>query len=111
MQKLTSHEYTDRVRRLGIDVETLAYFVRKEIEEEGIEVDINEELFNQRLEQFQREVEEPYPKASDPKKQQPGKNVITPIIRYARLYQSYLTKISHNRSQIRRKTTNAPTTP
>jgi 5S rRNA maturation endonuclease (ribonuclease M5) len=91
LQKLTSHEYTDRVRRLGIDVETLAYFVRKEIEEEGIEVDINEELFNQRLEQFQREVEEPYPKASDPKKQQPGKNVITPIIRYARLYQSYLT--------------------
>lgn len=92
LQKLTSHEYTDRVRRLGIDAETLAYFVRKEIKEEGIEVDFNdEELFNERLEQFQREVEEPYPKASDPKKQQPGKNVITPIIRYARLYHSYLT--------------------
>jgi hypothetical protein len=66
--------------------------VRKEIKEKGIEDEINdEELFNQRLEQVQQEVEEPYPKASDPKKQQPGKNVITPILRYAKLYHSYLT--------------------
>jgi hypothetical protein len=35
-------------------------------------------------------VEEEYPKHTDPKKQQPGKNVITPIIAYARLYHSYL---------------------
>ena len=44
----------------------------------------------QRLEQFQEEVEEEYPKHTDPKKQQPGKNVITPIIEYAKLYDSYL---------------------
>jgi 5S rRNA maturation endonuclease (ribonuclease M5) len=92
LQKLASPKYTDRVRRLGIDADTLAYFVRKEIQEKGIEDEINdEELYNERLEQFQQEVEEPYPKASDPEKQQPGKNVITPIIRYARLYHSFLT--------------------
>jgi hypothetical protein len=91
VQKSMSPKYTDRVRHIGIDADTLTYFARKEIKEEGIEVDINDELFNQRREQFQQEVEEPYPNASDPKKQQPGKNVITPLIRYARLYHSYLT--------------------
>ena len=37
LQKLTSPEYTDRVRRLGIDAETLAYFVRKEIREDWLD--------------------------------------------------------------------------
>jgi hypothetical protein len=35
LQKLMSPKYTDRVRHLGIDADTLAYFVRKEIKEKG----------------------------------------------------------------------------
>jgi len=91
LQKLMSPKYTDRVRRLGIDLDTLEYFVRKEIKKHGIENESeDEEIFNQKLKQLREQVEEPYPKASDAKKQQPGKNVITPIIQYARQYYNYL---------------------
>src|SRR5262249_47825631 len=45
---------------------------------------------NLEVEKMKERVGEEYPKHSDPKKQQPGKNVITPIIAYARLYHSYL---------------------
>jgi hypothetical protein len=45
---------------------------------------------NLEVEKMKERVGEEYPKHTDPKKQQPGKNVITPIIEYAKLYHSYL---------------------
>jgi hypothetical protein len=45
---------------------------------------------NLEVEKMKERVGEEYPKHTDPKKQQPGKNVITPIIAYAKRYHSYL---------------------
>jgi hypothetical protein len=75
------------VVRLGIDIQTLEYFVSKtmitNIDEQDLYLEVEVEKMKER-------VEEEYPKHTDPKKQQPGKNVITPIIAYAKLYHSYL---------------------
>lgn len=46
--------------------------------------------FNLKVEKMKKRVGEEYPKHTDPKKQQPAKNVITPIIAYARRYDMYL---------------------
>jgi hypothetical protein len=84
----------DKVKRLGIDMETLEYFISK-VQEEGqtitVEVrddegNLNEETITT-LEQLIEHVQEPYPKAENKEdKQQPGVNVITSLIRYAKKY-------------------------
>ena len=84
-----------KVKRLGIDMETLEYFMSK-VQEEGqtitVEVrddetgNLNEETITT-LEQLIEHVQEPYPKAENKEdKQQPGVNVITSLIRYAKKY-------------------------
>jgi hypothetical protein len=81
-------EYSGRVVRLGIDIQTLQYFVSKDIlmtNKENTHKDLNLGVGK-----MKERVGEEYPKHTDPKKQQPGKNVITPIITYAKLYHSYL---------------------
>jgi hypothetical protein len=87
-QKPRYPEYSGRIVRLGIDIQTLEYFVSKTT---MINIDDNiHEVFNLEVQKMKERVEEEYPKHTDPKKQQPGKNVITPIIAYAKLYHSYL---------------------
>ena len=86
-QKPRYPEYYDRVVRLGIDIQTLEYFAKMKMT--NID-DITREDLNLEVKKLKERVEEEYPKHRDPKKQQPGKNVITPIIAYARLYHSYL---------------------
>jgi 5S rRNA maturation endonuclease (ribonuclease M5) len=86
-QKPRYPEYSGRIVRLGIDIQTLEYFVK--IKMTNIN-DITREDLNLEVEKMKERVGEEYPKHSDPKKQQPGKNVITPIIAYAKLYHSYL---------------------
>ena len=85
----------EKVRRLGIDMETLEYFISK-VQEEGrtitVEVrddeagDLNEETITT-LDRLIVHVQEPYPKAENREdKQQPGVNVITSLIRYVKKY-------------------------
>ncbi|MGC1930599.1 MAG: hypothetical protein WA667_16645 [Candidatus Nitrosopolaris sp.] len=81
-------EYSGRVVRIGIDVQTLEYFVSKKIVMTN--TDDNNQDLNLGVETMKERVGEEYPKHNDPKKQQPGKNVITPIIAYAKRYHSYL---------------------
>jgi hypothetical protein len=88
LQKPRNTKYYDRVVRLGIDIQTLEYFVSK-IKMTNID-DIPREDLNLEVEKMKKRVGEEYPKHTDPKKQQPGKNVITPIIVYAKRYYSYL---------------------
>jgi len=96
----TRSHYGERVKRLGIDLDTLNYFAAKiekgtKIEEGGGGIKVNVrnddgELVEKQVrtsEELKELVEEPYPKAEQKdEKQQPGMNVITPIIRYARKY-------------------------
>ena len=92
----TKFHYGERVKRLGIDLDTLNYFVSKvqgEIEGERIRVIVRNdegELVEKQVrtyKELQELVEEPYPKTEQKdEKQQPGMNVITAIIRYARNY-------------------------
>lgn len=93
----TKFHYGKRVKRLGIGLDTLDYFVSKiqrgEIEGGGIKVNVrddNGELVKKLVrtyEELQELVEEPYPKTEQKdEKQQPGMNVITAIIRYTRNY-------------------------
>src|SRR5215469_2964580 len=77
-QKSPYTEYSGRIVRLGIDIQTLEYFVSK-IKMTNIN-DVPREDLNLEVEKMKERVGEEYPKHSDPKKQQPGKNVITPII-------------------------------
>jgi hypothetical protein len=70
---------TDRVRRLGIDIDSLEYFVNSGIKDKQGNPIIN-------IEAFQEMVEESYPRSSKDKEQQPGFNVASPIIEYARKY-------------------------
>jgi hypothetical protein len=98
MEYTTKFHYGERVKRLGIDLDTLDYFISKiergEIEEGGIKVKVRNdddgELVEKLVttyEELQELVEEPYPKTEQKdEKQQPGMNVITAIIRYARNY-------------------------
>jgi hypothetical protein len=98
------YHYGERVKRIGIDFGTLDYLVSKanadnktsEIESE-IKVKImvkngsdGSEFIEKSIttkEELQKYTEEPYPKAEDKdRKQQPGMNVITPLVRYARKY-------------------------
>jgi 5S rRNA maturation endonuclease (ribonuclease M5) len=73
---------TDRVIKLGIDLDTLKYFVKR-----GLKTEQGEPIT---LKQFQRMVEESYPVTSDKdKQQQPGPNVVSPIIEYARNYYKF----------------------
>lgn len=84
----------EKVKRLGIDMKTLEYFISK-VHEEGqtitVEVrddqgNLNEETITT-LERLVEHVQEPYPKAENKEdKQQPGVNVITSLIRYAKKY-------------------------
>ena len=74
--------------RLGVDISTLEYFVSKTMMT-NIDDNTREDL-NLEVEKMKERVGEEYPKHTDPKKQQPGNNVITPIIAYAKLYHSYL---------------------
>ncbi|MGB6595459.1 MAG: hypothetical protein WBE68_28490, partial [Candidatus Nitrosopolaris sp.] len=89
LQKQQYPEYSGRVVRIGIDVQTLDYFVSKKIMMTNTD-DTNHEDLNLGVETMKERVGEEYPKHTDPKKQQPGKNVITPIIAYAKRYHSYL---------------------
>lgn len=94
----TKFHYGERVKRLGIGSDTLDYFVSKigrgEIEEgRGIKINIRNDagdLVEKKVrtyEELQELVEEPYPKTEQKEqKQQPGMNVITVIIKYARNY-------------------------
>ena len=94
----TNYHYGERVKRLGIGLDTFDYFVSKigraEIEEgRGIKIKIRNDdgdLVEKQVrtsEEFQELVEEPYPKTEQKEeKQQPGMNVITAIIKYARNY-------------------------
>jgi hypothetical protein len=98
MEYTTKFHYGERVKRLGIDLDTLGYFISKlergEIEEGEIKVKVRNdddgELVEKLVttyEELQVLVEEPYPKTEqNDDKQQPGMNVITAIIRYARNY-------------------------
>jgi 5S rRNA maturation endonuclease (ribonuclease M5) len=81
LQKPQYSKYSGRVVRLGIDIQTLEYFVSKTSTHENSKLEVKK---------MKERVEEEYPKHTDPKKQQPGKNVITPIIAYAKRYHSYL---------------------
>jgi hypothetical protein len=90
-QKPRYPEYYGRVVRLGIDIQTLEYFASKKILMTNSDNNNNaHEDLNLEVQNMKERVGEEYPKHTDPKKQQPGKNVITPIIAYARQYQSYL---------------------
>lgn len=95
----TQFHYGERVKRLGIGLDTLDYFVSKvqrgKIEGEGKSIKVNirnddGELVEKQVrtfEELQELVEESYPKTEQKDdKQQPGMNVITAIIRYARNY-------------------------
>jgi hypothetical protein len=84
----------ERVKRLGIDMETLEYFISK-VNEEGqtITVEVAQEdgsLAKEAittLDQLIEHVQESYPKAEKAEdKQQPGVNVVTSLIRYAKKY-------------------------
>jgi hypothetical protein len=84
----------EKVKRLGIDMETLEYFISK-VQEGGqtISVEVRDEEGNLNekiittLEQLIEHVQESYPKADNKEdKQQPGVNVITSLIRYAKKY-------------------------
>jgi hypothetical protein len=77
-EKQQHSEHTKRVVRLGIDVQTLEYFVSKNI----LVNDNTLENLKSGVEKMSQEVGEEYPKHTDPKKQQPGKN--------AKRYDSYL---------------------
>jgi 5S rRNA maturation endonuclease (ribonuclease M5) len=82
---------TDRVKRLGIDLDTLDYFVSKGIKDkQGKLITSREELL--------KIVQEPYPKHQEPEKQQPGYNVVSPVIEYARKYVLYRYKNKHYKS-------------
>jgi hypothetical protein len=92
----TKLHYGKRVKRLGIDSETLDYFISK-IENgtirEGVKVKVRNEdgeLVDKLImthKELREHVEESYPKAEgEQSKQQPGMNVITAIIKYARNY-------------------------
>ena len=90
-QKPRYPEYYGSVVRLGIDIQTLEYFASKKIMMTNSDNNNNaHEDLNLEVQNMKERVGEEYPKHTDPKKQQPGKNVITPIIAYARQYQSYL---------------------
>ncbi|MGC2681976.1 MAG: hypothetical protein WA323_08910, partial [Candidatus Nitrosopolaris sp.] len=89
LQKQQYPEYSGRVVRIGIDVQTLDYFVSKKFMMTNTD-DTNHEDLNLGVETMKERVGEEYPKHTDPMKQQPGKNVITPIIAYAKRYHSYL---------------------
>lgn len=80
-------KYYGRVVRLGVDIPTLEYFAK--IKMTNTDDNTHEDL-NSEVEKMRERVGEEYPKHTDPKKQQPGKNVISPIIAYAKLYHSYL---------------------
>jgi hypothetical protein len=93
----TKIHYGKRVKRLGIDFDTINYFISKveNGEIEGIKVKVrsedNDKEFVEKLitnrEELRKYVEEPYPKAEGKEnKQQPGMNVITAIIKYAKKY-------------------------
>ena len=92
-QKPRYPEYYGRVVRLGIDIQTLEYFASKKIKMTNNDNNNNNNThkdLNLEVQDMKERVEEEYPKHTDPKKQQPAKNVITPIIAYARQYHSYL---------------------
>ena len=91
-QRLQYPEYYGKVVRLGIDVQTLEYFGSKKIMMTNSDDNNNNayEDLNLEVQNMKERVGEEYPKHTDPKKQQPGKNVITPIIAYARQHHSYL---------------------
>lgn len=87
----------DRVKRLGIDMSTLDYFVDK-----GIDIETVDEYGNQitvtitSVEQLQKYCEENYPRASKGiKYQQPGLNVVSPIIDYLKDYMKYEQNPAH----------------
>jgi hypothetical protein len=93
------YHYGERVKRLGIDFNTLHYFSsqanadEKSDVEKGIRIKVRNSDGNfiekviTNKEELQKYVEEPYPKAEEKdRKQQPGMNVITPLVRYARKY-------------------------
>jgi hypothetical protein len=91
-QKRRYPEYYGKVVRLGIDIQTLEYFASKKIMMTNSDHNNNNafEDLNLVVQNMKERVGEEYPKHTDPKKQQPGKNVITPIIAYATQYHSYL---------------------
>ncbi|HET7345607.1 MAG TPA: toprim domain-containing protein [Nitrososphaeraceae archaeon] len=83
-------QVADRVKRMGIDMNTLDYFVKNGLtvstaDSEGnpIAVTITSR------EQLQKYCEESYPKPSKGKKPQPALNVVSPIIDYLRKYMQY----------------------
>jgi hypothetical protein len=96
---ISRYHYGERVKRLGIDFNTIDYFIsqanteKKSDVEKGIRIKVRNssgEFVEKAIttkEELQKYVEEPYPKAEDKdRNQQPGMNVITPLIRYARKY-------------------------
>src|SRR5215469_9424818 len=88
LQKPRYPKYAGRVVRLGFDIQTLEYFVSKTMMT-NIDDNTHKNL-KLKVEKMKERVGEEYPKHTDSKKQQPGKNVITLIIAYARLYHLYL---------------------
>ena len=93
------YHYGERVKRLGIDFNTLDYFILQANKTyrldagKGIRIKIrdSDEEFDENIittrEELQKYVEESYPKAEEKdRKQQPGMNVITPLVKYARKY-------------------------
>lgn len=96
----SKYHYGERVKRLGIDFNTLDYFISRANKdhrsnfEKGIRIKVRSDDNNNFIEkvittkeELQRYVEEPYPKAEEKdRKQQPGMNVITPLVRYVRKY-------------------------
>jgi 5S rRNA maturation endonuclease (ribonuclease M5) len=76
-ERIIADDTTGKVKRLGIDMDTLRYFISKV---NGIDT----------LDQLIEHVQESYPKAERTEdKQQPGTNVVSTIIRYAMKYNDY----------------------
>lgn len=98
LEEKGGYQYTEyignKVRRLGIDMETLEYFISK-VNEEGqtITVEVRQEDGSlaeeeiRTLDRLIKHVQESYPKAEKAEdKQQPGVNVVTSLIRYVKKY-------------------------
>lgn len=98
LEEKGGYQYTEyignKVRRLGIDTETLEYFISK-VNEEGqtITVEVRQDDGSLTEEEIRtldlliEHVQESYPKAEKAEdKQQPGVNVVTSLIRYVKKY-------------------------